>query len=178
MNIQHSSRTDQWFTPPHVISMVRRVLGDIDLDPASCVEANSIVGARRIITKQEDGLTTPWLCANQSIYLNPPGGKLNNKSVVRLFWERLQSHRDSFNHAVFMAFSAEALQTTQGRPFAAMTRFPLCIPAKRIRFVAANGVPGLAPSHSNAIVYVPGRINHTEAFVSTFRSLGDILGPL
>jgi hypothetical protein len=177
VNIQHSSRTDRWFTPPHVLDLARQVLGPIDLDPTSEPAANELVGAKRFITAESDALVTPWDCANESVWLNPPGGKRGNKSLVVLFWERLLSYRGEFSHAIFMAFSAEALQTTQRCALSAGS-FPVCIPRKRLRFVSASGVPGLAPSHSNAIVYVPGRVNRSAEFAAVFSSLGNVVGPM
>lgn len=170
MNIQHSSRSDQWFTPPAILDLVRMVVGEIDLDPASSLEANELVRANRIITEAGDGLTADW-GTPKSVYLNPPGGKIGKKSKTRLFWERLCSERDNFGHAIFMAFSVEALQTTQGSP-QPMMRFPICVPAKRIAFVGPDMVVGRAPSHSNCIIYVPGKIDATQNFKEVFSSLG------
>ncbi len=51
----------------------------------------------------------------------------------------------------------------------------MCVPAKRIRFVKPGGIKGPAPSHANAIVYIPGTEDKTELFVQTFSKLGVIL---
>src|SRR6266496_5442474 len=47
---------DEWYTPPEIIELVRTVLGEIDLDPASCIEAQRTVMAKRFYTKHNDGL--------------------------------------------------------------------------------------------------------------------------
>lgn len=39
--ITASSETNEWDTPEYVIDLARKVLGRIDLDPASCAESNS-----------------------------------------------------------------------------------------------------------------------------------------
>ena len=171
MNIQHSMRNDSWQTPDHVLELVQKLFeGRIDLDPASDEQANQRVKAQRIITREHNALECSWGEGNLgNIYLNPPGGKLKNKSLVRLFWRKLMTQR--FDQAVFMAFSCEALQTTQG-DVPCMLDFPICIPRKRICFISPDGLTKIAPSHSNAIVYIPGEINHTEEFLELFTALG------
>lgn len=177
MNIQHQSRTDRWFTPPNVLDLARVVLGPIELDPASETAANASVRADRFFTEADDGLIIDWGYCDGPVWLNPPGGKRDNRSLVRLFWEKLVANRRNFSHALFMAFSAEALQTTQGRGCPAIGEFPVCIPSKRLRFVSADGVPGRSPSHSNAVVYVPGRIDRTDRFIEVFQTLGTVMLP-
>jgi hypothetical protein len=53
-----SSASAEWFTPACYIEAVRAVLGTIDLDPASCEEANRIVGATRYHTQESEGSST------------------------------------------------------------------------------------------------------------------------
>lgn len=178
MNIQHSSRTDRWFTPPDILERAKRVLGPIHLDPASEVLANKAVGAVHYYDAKDDGLTKEWP-DGCTVWLNPPGGRRGNKSMTGLFWTRLMHYRAAGHlvHGIFMAFSAEAIQNTQRKGIPSVGQFPVCIPAKRLRFVSPAGVPGLAPSHSNAIVYVPGSVDHTELFIETFSDVGDIMLP-
>jgi hypothetical protein len=170
MNIQHSSRTDQWGTPPYIVEAVRKVLGTIDLDPASSAKWNQTVGATRFLT---EGLESWESTEPQNVYLNPPGGKQGNKSLAGLFWQRLMVERDVglVRHAVFMAFSAEALQNTQGKGCAPIMAFPFCVPSKRLHFVSDSGKKD-APSHSNVIVYVPGTVDYTELFREVFAPIG------
>lgn len=177
MNVQHSSRSDSWRTPVSILVRVRWVLGDITLDPASSVEANEVVSASNIFTKEDDGLLQSWKTNGRSMFINPPGGKTGNKSNTSLFWKKLMEHRlhdQGFDHAIFLAFSAEAMQTTQGKGCKSICEFPFCVPAKRIRFVGEDESMQ-APSHSNLIVYVPGRRDETDSFYDTFKDLGCVL---
>ena len=83
INPHHSSASDEWYTPAVLCEMIKRVLGNIDLDPASSPEANKYLQASRIITREQDGLDTPWeydgIQKTHTVYLNPPGGKRGNK---------------------------------------------------------------------------------------------------
>ncbi len=172
--VQHSSGSDQWFTPADIIQRAYHVLGAIDLDPASSAAANAVVGAQTYYTKEMDGLQCDWF---GSIWCNPPGGKVNGKSLPLLFWEKLMKTRESmfFDHAIVMCFSIEQLQTTQGRDYPSMLGFPLCIPKKRVSFVQGDGKSSGSPAHANAIVYVPGRRNYVKAFADAFKDMGEIV---
>jgi hypothetical protein len=172
VNIQHSSRSVSWGTPSLILDRVRATLGPIDFDPASSSEFNERVKAAVFLTAEQDGLVAEWPTGN--VYCNPPGSKRGGKSTTQLFWSRLMAHRESgkLTHAIFMAFSVEALQSTQGKGVPSIGEFTYCIPAKRISFVSPGGLPGLAPAHSSCIVYVPGTVDITSLFRQSFCSLG------
>src|SRR5262245_15081447 len=58
----------EWYTPARYVELARRVLGAIDLDPASCEAAQKTVCATTYYTK-EDGLLREW---HGRVWLNPP----------------------------------------------------------------------------------------------------------
>lgn len=173
MNIQHSSRTDLWYTPLTILLMVKEVLGDITLDPASDEVANARVQAQYFFTKEIDGLSALW--PSGTVFLNPPGGRKMNKSIAGLFWGRLMQHLTDgkLTHAIFMGFSVEQLAITQGYADKSILDFPICVPRKRIKFDSPVEEKD-APSHSNVIVYVPGVVDKTPHFVKTFSGLGKV----
>src|SRR5258707_14839507 len=122
MNVQHSSRSDRWFTPVDIIERSRRVLGIIDLDPASEPAANERVKATTYYTEHNDGLYHTW---SGSVFCNPPGGKKGKDSLTCLFWKQLmmcviEGHID---HAIFLCFSVEALQNTRGKSVPSIGEF-------------------------------------------------------
>lgn len=180
MNVQHSSRTDRWFTPVDILGRVRTVLGgSIDLDPASEPAANERVRAKRFLTEKDDGLYADWVTsmAPVSVFCNPPGGKVGRVSKTALFWQRLMTETacGRVSHAVFMCFSAEALQTTQNKDCPPVGEFAVCIPSRRISFDFPTGAQSSSPSHSNAIVYVPGTVNKAADFYKEFSNVGTVM---
>ena len=63
-------RSNEWYTPEHVLDAARRAMGGIDLDPASCAAANEHVQARRFFTLDDNALVQDW--SANTIWLNPP----------------------------------------------------------------------------------------------------------
>lgn len=178
MNVMHSCRNDDWLTPVYLLDMAKEVLGEIDLDPASSEMGNARVRAKQYRTVATDGLQGAWGSPQfpRTIFLNPPGGKVKNLSKTALFWKKLMHERDLWNvrHAIFLAFSAEALQNTQGKDCDPIMSFPFCVPAKRIRFDFPGPALKSAPSHSNVVVYVPGRVDETRRFRDVFGRIGAV----
>jgi hypothetical protein len=60
---------DGYYTPKPIIELARFLMGDIDLDPASCEEANQTIQAKQIYTKEQDGLKLPW---RGRVFFAPP----------------------------------------------------------------------------------------------------------
>lgn len=64
------TESDDWYTPVVWVDRVRAFYGGtIDLDPASCATANTVVRATRYYTRADDGLVRPW---EGRCYVNPP----------------------------------------------------------------------------------------------------------
>lgn len=165
MNPLHSAKTSEWHTPGELIEPARRVLGEIDLDPASSAEANARIGAAVFFSKATNGLTSPWP-ENCAVLLNPPSRRSGK------FWRKLLDYREAghLRHAVVIVYSIEQLATLQ-EPLA-LVHFPLVIARKRIAFLRPDGTRGDHPGHANAVAYVPGTVDRTELFFAEFGDLG------
>ena len=161
----HSSATAEHYTPPEIVEAAREVMGGIDLDPASCAEANTIVKAAAYY--DSDGLSRPWY---GRVFLNPPGGKLDRNlnpigakdgpgyAASAVWWWKLLDELDAgrVTQAVFVCFSLNVFQNSQRDGGPPPYLFPFVVPSSRLKFWGAKTPIGTgAPSHPNAIVYVP-----------------------
>lgn len=81
-----SHESIEWYTPLKYIELVREVLGEISLDPASSLAANQRIKARWIYTIADDGLSLPWY---GKVFLNPPYSKTNGRSNQEIWAEKL-----------------------------------------------------------------------------------------
>lgn len=169
MNALHSSKSSSWYTPSDIVEAARRVLGSIDLDPASCAEANEVVQATSFLTEVDDGLVAPW--PGRNVFLNPPGGR----GVPRAFWQRLMRHRNAglLDHAIFVCFSLEQLVSFQSEHVHPLD-FSVCIPSSRVRYRLPGGGKASSPTHGSAIVYVNGTRNEHELFLAVFGAFGAV----
>lgn len=175
---QHSSKNDRWYTPKWLKPYIHHVIYPIDIDPASDSHGNLVMGASRYWTREINSLSFAWYKKFDepvTMFCNPPGGKIRNKSKSVLFWQKLITlrHAGLLKHAIFLAFSIEQLQTSQSCS-SSMLEFPLCIPDKRLAFEDRYGWPQDNPTHANAIIYVPGTRDQTDTFMDVFSSIGAV----
>lgn len=125
-NAQHSCKTAEHYTPAPIIKAVRKVLGEIDTDPASCPRANEIVQAAQIYTALDDGLTQPW---GRRVYLNPPAG------LVRKFWNRAVEHAYGDGVVLWAGYSNDQLGSLQKRTKRCPQSYPHVTTSARIKWI-------------------------------------------
>jgi hypothetical protein len=172
-NVLHSKESAEWYTPKPIIESARKVLGRIDLDPASCWEAQINVEAYDYFSAESNGLKHPW---NGNIFLNPPGGQ------VKEFWKKFVAEylANRVKQAVWIGYSLEQLQTLQSVSSLCPLNFPICYPDRRISFLEsperkakreAEGKKATGPTHANYICYIGPRV---QMFIDEFRAYGFI----
>jgi hypothetical protein len=166
-NILHSSNSQSWYTPSRYIEAAREVFGGvIELDPASCEQANKTVNAKRYFNETSDGLSRPWWA--DSVFANPPYGKTDGKSNQEV-WSTKMIYE--YNMAHFSQGILLINATTDRKWFQALWKYPICFTNHRIRFYSPEGV-GNAPTHGNAFVYFgPNK----EKFTTVFRAFGMVV---
>jgi len=162
-NIREEGR-NEWYSPQNVVDAARRVMGGIDLDPASCYHANEeIVRARGYYTRADDGLTLPW---RGRVWLNPPYDTFAPKFFVK-FCEEYEARRTPMGCLLLGVHHLTTKWFQRVEQFAAI----LCLPAGRLKFTGrlAHGNP---PMHGSAILGVG--VN-PDLFRSEFGEIGIIL---
>jgi len=157
-----SSESVEWYTPVRYIDAVRSVLGGIDLDPASCAQANTVVAAGRYYTKEDDGLVLPW---EGKVFCNPPYGKVGGKSNQERWSQRLIHEYEAgrVSEAILLVNA-----NTETLWFQPLWSYSLCFVRGRIDFWRPGGQTS-HPTHGSVFVYFGGR---PEVFQSAFRPLG------
>ena len=166
-----STQTSEWYTRPKYIEAAREVMGSIDLDPASCVEANKIVKAARYYTKEDDGLSMPW---HGNVWLNPPYGRSAkmqalHKSVIGMFVEKLLT-----SYAEGTVTQAIILATTDVNTkwFYSLWQFPVCMPERRVNFIVPMQQNKYTHMFGSCFVYLG---LHEERFAEVFSRFGRIV---
>lgn len=168
---QHSSKSNEHYTPLAIVEAARAVMGGIDYDPFSCAAANRVVQARLFTAPPQDGFLCLWNVEGQAskAFVNPPGSKLDRKTLkpttgpgfssAAVAWAKLMHEYEIGNveQAVFVGFNLEILRTSQGFPgTASCAAFPLCFPSDRLCFWNEDKDEDHSdPTCANVIVYVP-----------------------
>lgn len=172
MQVLTSHTTAEWYTPPVYVDMARKVMGSIDLDPASNDLAQSWVKAGTYYTQAQDGLKRPWF---GNVWLNPPYGKMNGKSgpSCQDVWS------DKLEHEYVEGNVAQAIlliNSTHGYKWYEnlWTRWPVCLVRDRIRFMKPDGTQGDQAKRGQTFVYFG--TNH-HRFHEVFQPLGRVLFP-
>jgi hypothetical protein len=167
--IDPATTSNEHYTPWEYAEASREVMGCIDLDPASCREANRVIQANVWNGPENgtDGLQVAkangW---HGNVFLNPPGGYMleNGKRVscVPRWWRALMQQRQLGNvtEAIFLAFNMNVFRTAQAFDDVPPPHlFPFCVPSDRICFdrlnEAGERVPGKQPPQDSAIIYIP-----------------------
>jgi phage N-6-adenine-methyltransferase len=130
---------NEWWTPAIYIKSVRNVLGEIDLDPASCEEANTIVQAKQIYTEEDSGLAHSWY---GRVFMNPP------YSANQDFAEKMREEYAIGNVTeAIVLLGAHAIET---KWFASYWDHVLCFTGHRIKFDTPTG-PAIAGNIAGSV---------------------------
>jgi hypothetical protein len=137
------STTNDWYTPAMYIDAARTVMGGIDLDPASCAEANEIVKAGHYATAETDGLSIDW---HGRVWLNPPYGRLAGDFIDRLADDFAVGNID----AAIALVNAHCTDTSW---FQRLWHHTLCFTNHRINFEAGTADRS-GSTHGSVFVYL------------------------
>jgi len=138
------SGENEWYTPAKYIESARKVLGEIDLDPASSEHAQKTVLAQKYFTKETDGLSQKWA---GKIWLNPP----YSQPLIYQFIEKLITECNQKNIASAIALTHNYTDTAWFH-LAESEASLICFTRGRIRFEDAAGNLA-APTQGSAFFY-------------------------
>jgi ParB family chromosome partitioning protein len=154
------SMSNNYWTPRQYMDAVHAVMGGIDLDPASCAEANKTVRAELFYGEEDDGLLQPW---SGRVFLNPPYGKLGSAFAERLY-EFLGS---GVNEAIMLVNS----RATDADWFQPCFSGVLCFTDHRIDFDSPDEKP-TSSTHGSVFVYFGP---NEERFAEVFAQFGNVV---
>jgi len=158
------SLSNEHYTPAVYIEAARTVLGGIDVDPASCDEANTIVRAKHYFTAKNSGLKADW-CGR--VWLNPPYGDEAGAFIDRLD----QQHRAGNITAAVVLVNAHCTDTKWFQSL--WNGDALCFTDHRINFYGDDTRSG--STHGSVFVYFgPDR----PGFIREFTRFGAIVGKI
>jgi len=131
--IQDSGNVE-YYTPEKYIRAVRKVLGNIELDPASCELGNLVVQAERIYTLQQNGLAHLWQA--ETLYINPPYGRTGHRSNQEIWSCKLIAEYEAGNVGEAILLVNANTETTW---FQRLCSYSLCLVRGRINFRSPQG---------------------------------------
>lgn len=159
-HVTNNSGCNEWYTPQRYIDLAREVLGEIDLDPASCAFANETVKARLFYSEDDDGLTKPW---HGRVWMNPP----YSADLVLKFAEKFVGEYNDGNVTEGIVLVNNATETAW---FASLVSAAtaVCFPRGRIRYQSQNR-ESLAPLQGQAFLYFG---ENGDKFLQVFSEIG------
>jgi phage N-6-adenine-methyltransferase len=151
---------NEWYTPADIIADARRVLGVIDLDPASSEQAQRNVQALQYFTLADDGLKRMW---HGNVWLNPPYAQ----PYIEHFADKVIAEVASSRVTSAIMLTHNYTDTAWFQKLAAASN-AIAFPKGRIRFEAPDGTLA-APTQGQAFFYFG---NDTPKFQEVFGPLG------
>lgn len=158
---------DEWYTPPEIIEAARVVMGSIDLDPATCEEAQQVVKAEQYYTKADNSLRDE-VCWYGNVWLNPP----YSMPLIAQFVDKLISEYESGNTNQAIIITNNSSETDWFQTL--LERYPACFRRRRVRFWRPN-VKTFDTRQGQALFYLGDNV---DKFCTEFSKVGVVVSKL
>jgi len=155
-----SSERSDWWTPEQYVGAIHEVMDGIDLDPASCPDANKIVRAKKFYTKEDDGLLQNW---HGRVFLNPPYGRAGPDFIEKLYNE----YGSTISEAIVLVNS----RATDADWFQPMFEGVICFTDHRIDFDSPHEKQ-TSSTHGSCFIYFGP---NEEKFAEIFSRFGNVV---
>jgi hypothetical protein len=162
-HVAYNGGENEWYTPTHFVDAARRVMGSIDVDPASNPQAQGWIQATRYFTKDDSGLDKDW---HGNVWMNPPYAQ----PLISQFCEKVAAEHESGRVTQAVVLVNNGTETKWGQRLLAVAS-AVCFPTGRIKFIDQNGDPG-APLQGQMFVYLGA---DADAFHREFAEFGTVL---
>ena len=171
--INNNTGNFERITPPYIIEKVRKVMGSIDVDPASSKQANKIIKAKRIYTKKTDGLSLEADWAG-NVWINPPFKKPLMQNFIYSACQLIQLYNrdECAEESKFIILTPNSTETKWCHQLF-NTANSCCFLDKRIKFLNKDltEIKG-SPTHGH-ILFNLGFC--TKKFKRHFKKLGKVV---
>lgn len=159
-HVANNSGCNEWYTPDEYIELAWDVLGEIDLDPASCEFANRTIQAKQYFTVEQDGLRQEW---HGRVWMNPP----YSAELVQQFSAKFSDEYEKGNIEEGIVLVNNATETNW---FIGLVKNAkaVCFPKGRIRYTSQSR-ESMAPLQGQAFLYFG---DNAGKFIDTFKAVG------
>jgi ParB family chromosome partitioning protein len=155
---------DEWYTPTEIIDAAKSVMGEIDLDPASCESAQNNVCAKMYYTKDDDSLRDDceWF---GNVWVNPP----YSMPLIKKFVSKLVDQYEKGNVSQAIILTNNSSDTSWFHML--LEKFPACFTYGRIKFWRPN-LTEFGTRQGQTIFYLGDNVN---AFAEKFSEIGRVV---
>ena len=156
-HVSKNSGNNEWYTPVQYVESARKVMGSIDVDPASNDIAQATVNAKTYWTKESNGLDKYW---SGNVWMNPP----YSADLIKLFCSRLVFFTRLGAIRQFVTLTNNATETSWFNEIASVSS-AYCFTKGRVKFLNPLGNPAGAPLQGQAFCYFgPNSSGFAEEF--------------